>query len=186
MFKTKYIKFTSITELRWSPLCFIPLTRIISDLFDLNSGSLTMSYFGYRYREWSPPDPQHRTVRVHAWPSRRRGDKDAHPWPQRHPYGPRPGSGHFPGVTGLRGNEDHRGETCMCSETWKRNETIIAILQKCNMFNYYTVIWSVSYNVANVPVIQIIIITSNRMRDNSSFQLKILIRYHFLSNLILV
>lgn len=89
----------------------------------MTSQSLTFSYAGHRYREWSPPDPQHRTVRVHAWPARCRGDKDAHPRPPRHPHGPRPGSGHFPGVTGVRGNEDHRGETGIFSETSKRNET---------------------------------------------------------------
>lgn len=101
----------------------------------LTSQSLTFSCAGYRYRKWSATDSQYRTVRVHAWPSRRRGDKDAHPRPQRHPHGPRPGSGHFSGITGVRGNEDHRGEKCMCSETWKRKETIIAI--KCTEMQHF-------------------------------------------------
>lgn len=126
----------------------------------LTSQSLTFSCAGYRYRKWSATDSQYRTVRVHAWPSRRRGDKDAHPRPQRHPHGPRPGSGHFSGITGVRGNEDHRGEKCMCSETWTRKETIIA--------NCYTVKSVFSYNVANEPVIQMNIIQelSIRMPDN--------------------
>lgn len=112
----------------------------------MTSQSLTFSCAGYRYRKWSATDSQHRTVRVHAWPPRRRGDKDAHPRPQRHPHGPRPGSGHFSGITGVRGNEDHRGEKCMCSE-------------KKSVF---------SYNVANEPVIQMNIIQelSIRMPDN--------------------
>lgn len=135
----------------------------------LTSQSLTFSCAGYRYRKWSATDSQHRTVRVHAWPPRRRGDKDAHPRPQRHPHGPRPGSGHFPGVAGVCGNEDHRGEKCMCSETWTRKETIIAIsIQKCNIFNCYTVKSVFSNNVANEPVIQMNIIQelSIRMPDN--------------------